>query len=237
MASVPAHLSLGPVIAAAGLALALSPQAARAAEGAAPAPLVQPAAPPPASAWGDPLRPPPLHVKYAQWGAAITSRIAMSTGAICGSAVKQPCILGSGGGLVIRSGYRSPGPWYVGGAYEFTKTDSGNLYRLGIFQELRAEVRYLPDTGFRASPYLVAGAGAAVYGNEWGVETGGAGIMAGGGVKFEVSRKAHVGLGFTYRPVLLAGWTDTAKIVRPTGLAQFIGIEIQLEVRTELGRR
>ena len=115
--------------------------------------------------------------------------------------------------------------------------DSGNLYRLGIFQELRAEMRYLPDTGARAAPYLLGGLGAAVYGNEWRVETGGALLMLGGGVEFEVSRLAHVGLGIIYRPVLLAGWTDTAKIVRPTGLAQFVGIEIQLEVRTELGRR
>ena len=233
MASVPARLSLGPVIAAAVLALALSSQAARAADAVAP---VQPVAPP-QSAPPDPLRPPPLHVEYAQYGAAITSQINMSSGAVCGSAVKQPCILGSGGGLAIRGGYRSPGPWYVGGAYEFTKMDSGNLYRLGIFQELRAEARYLPDTGHRAAPYLVGGVGAAVYGKEWRVETGGALIMIGGGVEFEVSRRAHIGLGFTYRPVLLAGWTDTAKIVRPTGLAQFVGIEIQLEVRTELGRR
>ena len=237
MASVPARLSLGPVIAAAVLALALSPQAARAADAAPPAPLVQPPAPPSTSAPFDPSRPPPLHVEYAQYGAAITSQVNMSSGAVCGSAVKQPCILGSGGGLVVRGGYRSPGPWYFGGAYEFTKMDSGNLYRLGIFQELRAEMRYLPDTGHRAAPYLAFGVGAAVYGNEWGVETGGAVLMLGGGVEFEVSRQAHVGLGFTYRPVLLAGWTDTAKIVRPTGLAQFIGIEFQLEVRTELGRR
>jgi hypothetical protein len=228
------------VIAAAGLALSLSPQPAQAAEDAAPAPLAQPVVPrrvTPQVAPGDPLRPPPLHVEYAQWGAAISSRVDMSSGATCGSAVKQPCILGSGGGMAIRGGYRSPGPWYVGGAYEFTKMDSGNLYRLGIFQELRAEMRYLPDTGYRASPYVIAGVGAAVYGNEWRVETGGAVLVLGGGVKFEVSRKAHIGLGFTYRPVLLAGWTDTAKIVRPTGLAQFLGIEFQLEVRTELNRR
>ena len=66
----------------------------------------------------------------------------------------KPCILGSGGGLAIRAGYRNPGPWYIGGAYEFTKMDSSNLYRLGIFQQLRFEMRYLLDTGYRASPYL-----------------------------------------------------------------------------------
>jgi hypothetical protein len=251
VASVPARLSLGPVIAAAVLALALLAEVAQAEDPvppAAPAPPATSAAPAPASSPAppasseqrvpfDPLRPPPLHVEYAQYGAAITSRFNMSSGAVCGSNVKPPCILGGGGGLVLRGGYRSPGPWYFGGAYEFTKMDSGNLYRLGIFQELRAEMRYLPDTGARAAPYLLGGIGAAAYGNEWRVETGGASVMVGGGVEFEVSRLAHIGLSIFYRPVLLAGWTDTAKIVRPTGLAQFVGIEIQLEVRTELGRR
>ena len=244
---MPARLSLGPVFAAA-LALALLAEVAQAedpvppaspASSAAPAPPPSSAAPapPPPIVTIDPLRPPPLHVEYAQYGAAITSRLNMSSGAICGSAVKPPCILGGGGGLVIRGGYRSPGPWYFGGAYEFTKMDSGNLYRLGIFQELRAEMRYLPVTSSRAAPYLLGGIGAAVYGNEWRVETGGALLMVGGGVEFEVSRLAHIGLSIFYRPVLLAGWTDTAKIVRPTGLAQFLGVEVQLEVRTELNRR
>ena len=244
MSFVPARLSLGPVIAAV-LALALLAEVAQAedtgppeepAPPAAPAHSAAPARPAP-SVPIDPLRPPPLHVEYAQYGAAITSRFNMSSGAVCGSEVKPPCILGGGGGLVIRGGYRSPGPWYVGGAYEFTKMDSGNLYRLGIFQELRAEMRYLPDTGTRAAPYLLGGIGAAVYGNEWRVETGGALVMIGGGVEFEVSRLAHIGLSIFYRPVLLVGWTDTAQIVRPTGLAQFVGLEIQLEVRTEFNRR
>lgn len=251
MGSVPARLSLGPVIAATVLALALFDEVAQAEDPVSPAPApAAPAAPaaaappvlaPPESSEQrvpfDPLRPPPLHVEYAQYGAAITSRFNMSSGAVCGSTVKPPCILGGGGGLVLRGGYRSPGPWYFGGAYEFTKMDSGNLFRLGIFQELRAEMRYLPDTGARAAPYLLGGVGAAAYGNEWRVETGGASVMVGGGIEFEVSRLAHIGLSAFYRPVLLAGWTDTAKIVRPTGLAQFVGIEIQLEVRTELGRR
>ena len=148
-----------------------------------------------------------------------------------------PCILGSGGGLVIRGGYRSPGPWYIGGAYAFAKLDSSNLFRLGIFQQLWAEMRYLPDTGYRATPYAAWGLGGVAYGNEWGIETGGAMLYGGGGVEFEVSRLAVVGLGVVYKPTLLAGWTDTAGIARPLGLSHFMGFEVQLEVRTELGRR
>ncbi|MGK4006368.1 hypothetical protein WMF31_27365 [Sorangium sp. So ce1036] len=184
-------------------------------------------------------RPPPLHVEYAQYGVALAAEISLDPGATCREQPGRfvPCILGSGGGLSVRGGYRSPGPWYFGGAYQFTKMDSSNLYRLGIFQQLRAEMRYLPDTGYRAAPYFSAGVGGVVYGNEWGVETGGALIFAGVGIELEVSRRAVIGVSCVYRPVLLAGWRDTAHHERETAIAQFVGFEFLLEVRTELGRR
>jgi hypothetical protein len=186
-------------------------------------------------------RPPPLNVDYLQYGVALTAEFAMTPGASCpdespGTDVK-PCIIGSGGGLTLRGGYRSPGPWYFGGAYEFIKMDSGNLYRLGIFQQLRAEMRYLPDFAYRVQPYVTWGVGAVAYGNEWGVETGGAMAFLGGGIEIEVSRVAVFGFAFVYRPVLIFGWTDTAGQARDTGVAQFIGIEAIFELRTELGRR
>ena len=188
-------------------------------------------------------RPAPMHAEFAQYGIAINALLNAAPGASCGTSVRAPggsheapCILGSGGGLVIRGGYRSPGPWYLGGAYAFAKLDSSNLFRLGIFQQLWAEMRYLPDTGYRATPYIAWGLGGVAYGNQWGVETGGAMLFGGGGVAFEVQRLAVVGLGAVYKPTLIVGWTDTAGIVRPTGLAHFVGIELQVEVRTEIGR-
>ncbi|WP_437716932.1 hypothetical protein WMF45_11290 [Sorangium sp. So ce448] len=183
-------------------------------------------------------RPPPLHVEYVQYGVALVAEMSLDPGAACPrSGPLYACILGSGGGLAIRGGYRSPGPWYFGGAYQFTKMDSSNLYRLGIFQQLRAEMRYLPDIGYRAAPYFSAGIGGVAYGNEWGVETGGALIFGGVGVELEVSRRAVLGVSCVYRPVLLAGWRDTANYERATAIAQFVGFELLLEVRTEVGRR
>jgi hypothetical protein len=183
-------------------------------------------------------------VAFAQYGVAINALAMMAPGASCGSGVRAPgggsdapCILGSGGGLVLRGGYRAPGPWYVGGAYAFAKMDSSNLFRLGIFQQAWAEMRYQPDIGFRTAPYATFGLGGVVYGNEWGVETGGAMLFAGGGVEIEVSRLAVIGVGVAYKPTLIAGWTDTAGIVRPLGLAHFLGFEVRLEVRTEVARR
>jgi hypothetical protein len=235
------YLLLG-VLAAASIAAGTSTSRAEAAgPGAAPEPPSAQSAPPPAES--DPIapRPPPLHAEYAQYGAAITAEMNLDAGAACRekgpSRRFEPCILGSGGGLSVRGGYRSPGPWFFGGAYEFTKMDSSNLYRLGIFQQLRAELRYLPDSGFRAAPYFSSGVGGVAYGNEWGVETGGALISLGAGVEMEISRLAVLGLSVAYRPVLLAGWTDTAGHQRRTAIAQFLGFEFLLEVRTELARR
>jgi hypothetical protein len=165
--------------------------------------------------------------------------VTLDAGAMCGRSVmgNAPCILGSGGGVTVRGGYRSPGPWYIGGAYAFAKMDSSNLLRLPILQQLWAEMRYLPDTGYRVAPFATWGLGGVAYGNEWGVETGGAMLFAGGGLQFEVSRVAVLGLGFVYKPALIVGWTDTAGYVRPTGVAQFLGFDVQLEVRSETGRR
>jgi hypothetical protein len=195
---------------------------------------------PPRRSASDPIRPPPLHVEYAQYGVAILALVNLQSGPMCGSGVRPgqaPCILGSGGGLVLRAGYRSPGPWYIGGAYSFAKMDSANLFRLGILQQAWGEMRYLPDTGYRVAPFATWGVGGVVYGNEWGVETGGTQLFGGGGLQFEVSRVAVVGLGFVYKPCLIIGWTDTAGYQRPTGVAHFLGFDLQLEVRSEIGRR
>ena len=190
----------------------------------------------------DRSKPPPLHVEYAQLGVAITAEINVGSGATCPlpdatHPRAAPCILGSGGGLAIRGGYRTPGPWYYGGAYEFAKMDSSNLYRLGILQQLRAEMRYAPDFGTRAEPFATWGVGALLYGNEWGVDTAGALAFIGAGVSLEVSRLALIGAAFSYKPMLIAGWTDTAGTDRATGLAHFFSIEFDFELRTELGRR
>jgi len=195
-------------------------------------------------------RPPPLHVDYASYGVAVTVDLLADAGATCPQPANEldqeatgeggrttPCILGSGGGLALRGGYRSPGPWYIGGAYQFSKTDSSNLYRLAILQQLRAEMRYMLDMGYRTSPYVTWGLGGVVYGNEWTVETGGASMFGGLGFEMQLSRLAVLGMSFQYQPMVLAGWTDTAKIARSPGLAQYLRFELQLEIRDELSRQ
>jgi hypothetical protein len=63
-------------------------------------------------------------------------------------------------------------------------------------------------------------------------------LMLGGGVEFEVSRLAHTGPASSTAPALRSRRrTDTSRrSCDSTGLAQFVGIEIQPEV-TDFGRR
>ncbi len=180
--------------------------------------------------------PSPLEVDYAQYGVAIAAELPLAPGGICSSAAVAPCIIGVGGGPVLRGGYRPSGAWYFGGAYQFSKLDSSNLLRLGIMQQLRAEMRYYIDTGSRVTPFVTWALGGMVYGNEFSAETGGPTTYAGGGLEFEVSRLVVVGLDVAYQPMLFVGYTDSAGQARETGVAQYVHIELSIELRTELGR-
>jgi len=181
-------------------------------------------------------RPSPLEVDYAQYGVAIVGEVPVVSGGICPTGAVTPCIIGLGGGPLLRGGWRPSGPWYLGAAYQFAKLDSNNLYRLGILQTLKAEMRYFIDVGSRFTPYVTWSAGSVVYGNEFGVETGGAVTSVGAGVEFEITRMAVVGANLSYEPMLLAAFTDTAGQERETGVAHFVHMELTVELRSELGR-
>jgi hypothetical protein len=198
------------------------------------APTPAPAVPAPAMPKSD--HPTPLQVDYAQYGLAIGGDFDLESGGICPTNEVTPCIIGSGGGLTLRGAYKPSGPWYFGGAYQFSKLDSNNLFRLGVFQILRFEARYYIDFGSIIKPYLEWGGGPCIYGNLWGADTGGAVLRAGGGVEFEVTRFALVGLGLVYQPALLVGYTDTTHQARDTGITQFLHFEVVVELRSEVSR-
>lgn len=198
-------------------------------------------------------RPPPNNVEYFQYGVAVALEKLASGGDVCptsqatttesGQVVQKatPCILGSGGGLAIRMGYRSRGPWYLGGAYEFTRMDSGNLLRLGILQQLRGEARYYLDRGNRLTPYGTLGFGAALYGNEWRVSSGGPTLNVGLGLEFQLNQSTVIGLALGYRSLLFHHWTDSAGQERANeylgfGFAHIVGLEFILELRSPLAR-
>jgi hypothetical protein len=184
---------------------------------------------------------PLVNVEELHYGAAVVFETVVSAGDICPERATAPCILGSGGGPAIWFGYRSRGPWYIAGAYEFSRQDSSNLLRLPILQQLRADARYYFDYNNRLTFYLAGSAGAAAYGSEWAIDTGGVVAGLGAGLEFEVSRTATVGAALLYRPLLLRRWTDSAGQLRADrylgmGLAHLTSLQLIFELRNPLPR-
>ncbi len=187
------------------------------------------------------VRPPPSATEYLQYGVGLAVETMASAGEVCPRHAIAPCILGSGLGLAIRVGYRSLGPWYVGGAYEVARHDPNNLLRLAILQQLRGELRYYFDRGTRLAPALAGGLGAVLYGNEFGAETGGLTAYLGALAEFQLSATTLVGAAVGYRPLLVRGWTDSAGQRRADrylgfGLAHAVTLEFTLELRNRLAR-
>jgi hypothetical protein len=186
--------------------------------------------------------PPPISSHYVEYGVALTGETVSAAGSVCprGSG-NLPCIFRHGGGLTLRAGYRSRGPWYLGGAYEFSRQDSSNLLRLAILQQLRAEVRFHLLRGTRLSPYLSGSLGGLTYGNEWGLDTWGWGSALGGGLQFQVGPFIVVNAATSYRQLFFRKWVDSAGQPRAEGalgfgLAHVIALELGFEIREPLPR-
>ena len=186
--------------------------------------------------------PPPRSLEYFQYGAALVGETVGSAADVCPTSTgSAPCILGSGGGLAIRVGYRSRGAWFLGGAYEFTRHDSSNLLRLAILQQLRGEARYYADQGTRLTPFVAFAAGGVLYGSEWGAETGGLVLSVGPGLEFQITQSTVIGFAPMYRALVLRSFVDSAGQPRADsffgfGLAHLIGLELVFEVRDPLPR-
>ncbi len=178
--------------------------------------------------------PPPLDIPYLQYGVAFTAEFVASAGRMCASS--DPCILGSGGGIVARIGHRSAGPWYFGAAYELSKQDPSSLYRFATLQQVRAETRWYLSTGYDTQPYATAGLGLAGYGNEWGVDTWGPVVHVGIGLESQLSRRTVVGIAISYRMMGLRSFVDSTGTARDSGIAQLIGIDLSMEEREPLAR-
>jgi hypothetical protein len=189
----------------------------------------------------EPPEPPPTSAHYVQYGVGIGVESQLSGGDVCPSGATAPCILGSGLGMTVRVGYRSRGPWYVGGAYAASRQDASNLLRLPILQQLRGETRFYLDRGTRVVGYGTTGVGMALYGSEWSAETGGVVSLFGAGAELQISGTTVLGAAAVYRPLLLRGWVDGAGQRRADahlgfGLAHFLGLELLLEIRSQLER-
>ncbi|MGD0674342.1 MAG: hypothetical protein ABSC94_02925 [Polyangiaceae bacterium] len=179
------------------------------------------------------VRPPEPGHSFVQYGVAFTVEGVASPGPIC--APNVPCILGSGAGIVARAGWRPTEALYLGGAYEFSKQDPNNLYRLGLLQQVRGEIRLYFPNGTQTTPFVTSGAGLAAYGDEWSVGTWGATAAIGGGLELELSGAVHLGLALVYRPIYFRAWVYPSTIPHEAGFAHLVGLELALEAQDRLG--
>jgi hypothetical protein len=190
--------------------------------------------------------PPSSHRAYLQYGVALAAEGVASAGPICGqvqgsilsifaplTAAPSNCILGSGGGISARAGWRPSELLYFGGAYEMTKQDPNQLYRLGILQQARAEGRRYFPGGHDVTPFVLVAAGLHGYGNEWGIDTWGPDGSLGGGLEVELGGPV-LNLTLVYRAMYFRGWTDTSEIQHEAGVAQFLAFEVSIEAKDAL---
>ena len=181
-------------------------------------------------------KPEHLAQAFIQLGLAFTGEFVVAPGPICNFSNAPSCILNSGGGLTIRAGRRLRGPLYFGAAYEFTKMDSSQLYRVAILQQFRAEGRYYLFTGRTVEPWFGATVGADVYGNLWGVDTGGPLFGTSVGTEFQVSTVFTLSIALSYHALFFSSFTDPANTARPppgdgAGFAHLVGLDLIVETR------
>lgn len=174
--------------------------------------------------------PPPTNVVYFQYGVSLAAEVVAAAGPICNN-VTVPCILGPGGGVAVRGGWRSSGAVYLGGAYEVTKQDPNKLYRLALLQQARGEFRYYLSTARDFEPYVSGSLGVAGYGNEWAIDTWGPLGGLGGGVEIQIARTTVIGFGLAYRLAYFKAFTDTSGARRDGGVTQLLGLDFLLEQR------
>jgi hypothetical protein len=180
-----------------------------------------------------------------QYGVALAAEGVASAGPICKEAAflsplfsplttaPSNCILGSGGGISARAGWRPSEVLYLGGAYEMTKQDPNQLYRLGILQQVRFEARRYFPNGREGTPFVLLTGGVHGYGNEWGIDTWGLDAAAGGGLEVELGGPV-LDLSLAYRAMYFRAWTDTSEIPHDSGVAQFLSFEIAIEAKDAL---
>jgi opacity protein-like surface antigen len=180
-----------------------------------------------------PAKPPIARRAFLQYGIAFTVEDVLFAGPIC-SDPNAPCILGSGGGILGRVGWRPTERLYIGGEYELSKQEPNKLYLLGILQQARANVRSYFPTGARTTPFVTAGCGVAGYGEQWAVDTWGPTAALGGGIEVQVSGGDVINLALLYRPIYLRSFVDSSTSTHNAGIAQFLGVELAVEAQDAL---
>ncbi|MGA2449289.1 MAG: hypothetical protein ABTD50_11465 [Polyangiaceae bacterium] len=176
--------------------------------------------------------PPPTGHVFLQFGVALAAEALIAPGDLC-SGPSDQCVLGSGAGIIARAAFRASDQLFLGGAYEVSKHDAHELYRLATLQQIRVEGRRYFPTGRDVVPFLLLGAGVAAYGNELAIETLGPTATVGAGLEIQLGGPVLV-CSIAYRPTLFQAWTDPSMPRHDAGVAHFLSVEIGLEAQDRM---
>lgn len=170
--------------------------------------------------------PPPVKTDYLNIGIAFAAEV--PTG---GDFCTEPalCILGPGGGVVVRGGRRVRGEWYLGAAYEISKQDPAKLFRLATLQQLRFEARRYFATGREWVPYASGGAGLVGYGNELRIATWGPALSVGVGLETQIANGPLLGFSVSYRPAYFVDRLSAGGRSWEPGLTHIFSLELAIE--------
>jgi hypothetical protein len=182
------------------------------------------------------LDPLPSTGRYLVFGFAFHSEGLLATGNVCPKLASEQCVLGSGGGISFSGAVRGP-TYSLGAAYEATFHDSNNIYQRGVLQQARFEFRLRPHDwilGESISPFIGAGAGLAMYGDNWQVATIGLAGHGSIGAEFDLGTKVAVIFAISYRAIYFRTFDDASGQHRPAGLAHLLGLQLGLELHEPL---
>ena len=182
------------------------------------------------------LDPFPSTGRYLSYGFSFHSLALLSAGGVCPGGAKEPCVIGGGGGLSFTGAYRTPeDTWGIG--YGVTFHESSTIYQRGVLQQLRGYVRVRPHWlgfGDGVNGFYGFGTGAAVYGDNWRVATVAALAQTMVGAEVDIGVKLALVVSLSYQAFLFHSFLDASGQARPTGVAQFLGLQLGLELHEPL---
>ncbi len=181
------------------------------------------------------LDPYPSVGRYVTYSIGFPVEALLDPGPPCSHAVER-CMIGGGGGIALGAAYRDGGT-SLGAVYEVTFHDSHSIYQRGVLEQIRGEWALHSRTSLiveGVQPFLSAGAGFAVYGDNWAIATYGPTGSLGAGIEIELGVKLTATAALAYRPIYFKRFSDASGQERTAGFVHFLGLNFGLQLREPL---
>jgi hypothetical protein len=182
------------------------------------------------------LDPFPSSGQYLSFGVAFHSESLLDAGDVCPGFATEGCVLGAGGGISFGAAFRTS-LYSLGAVYEASFHDSNNIFQRGVLQQARGEWRLRPRAwtlGESINPFVGAGGGLALYGDNWRAATFGGAGHATIGTEFDLGVKVTAVFAISYRLLYFRTFEDAIGERRPSGIVQLLGLQLGIELHDPL---